>query len=683
MFQPTMNERRARPARNPGWKRWLLLTTPWWLLGNVMAQAPAPLLAPSGEAGMIITEPSPMGADVPAAGVNKMEQLLAAVAKTDAISIAVMYADFPNTRATGLRAFGQQLLGELKKPGPGFDFPGLISHNPAFWAAERELAPTDVSLPYLIAMLEILGRDYAMAARTMALAQATLPMPTIIRRQYSRPEAMMLYLDSLLLTGIPAAERMQTAEQCESSIALLRERIARWSNRPGLLRALIELEVRRVELLTAEGEQLGLMNERVAERLNLTAADLAFARASDPILLAGFDATIRDWLNRATLAQQWSRWIQFGNPATVPEVEASVRAYAADGRADLAWLAWRHQLALQGLVSKDEQSRWKTWCRQLLDPASAAYVIATNAANPLASGLSLTLQPGDFSEAWSGDQNIHPLLAVKYERRIAMIDTMLAVAPPGTSFEGSYRLNRAGQLADIDAVEPARRELRRVREIIHDSEKVGVSRELKVMDVVRSLECRLLDTEGHFAESETLYQTVLSNPRFKGWQTNYQAHLYIAGDIAKAHEQYRDYALEHPDDTYRAIMADLTARRLGRRETEILETARKHIRAETWPADGVKYLLGELDEERLLASARQGTQFEIIDHQCEAYFWLGQVALAEGRRDDAIRWLSRCVGTGFVSHREYKIARAELHRLVPQPEPRKSAPENSHGVITT
>lgn len=642
-------------------------------------------MVPSSSKSVVAIGESPVGTPVPLGGVAMMEKLLAHQARKDAMGIATTYARTSAQRLRGVQELGRQLVEELRKTGPGFDFQGVVSHNPAFWEAERELAPGDVSLPYLVSMLAILGRDYVTAARTIALAQATLPLTPTVRRGYARPEAMMLYLDALLLTGVPASTRMQTVEQCEKSMAILRERIAKWSNRPGLLRALIELEVRRIELLTQDGEHLEMLDQRISELLNLTPADRAFACSNDPILASGFDATVRQWLGKTTLAQRWSRWIERSDPAGLAEVEASVTAYAGNGRSDLAWLTWRYELVLNGLTNLRERDRWKTWCRTLLDAKSAAYVEQTTAANTLAGIASMPIENEGFSEAWSGDQRIHPMLAIKIERRIALVDTMLSVVGPGSYGEGSYRMERAQLLAEIDAVENSRRELQRIRQIIGDSERVMMMKGVKAMEGIKIVEARLLDTEGHFGEAQKLYEELLQNPRLDGVKVNYAMHLFMAGTIRESHEQYRAYALAHPTEPYRAIKADITARRLGQREIDLLETTRQHTLAETWPADGVRYLLGQLSEEGLWESTRQAGPFEVIDRECEAYFWLGEVALAEGRKEDGIKWLSHCVATGFMSNVEFKIAKAELERLAPESEQKqkKPGPQNSAGVITT
>lgn len=651
--------------------------------GHGLAQAPNPVMMPTTSMKLVAGDDSPVGAAVPVARVMEVERLLAKMARDDAMSIATTYARSDPKWLPGVQKLGEWLETELSKPGTGFDFPGLVSHNPAFWLAERELAPGDVSLPYLVSMLAILNRNFVTAARTIALAQATLPLTPTVRRGYARPEAMLLYLDTLLLAGIPASSQMQNVAQCDESIKRLRSRIVEWSNRPGLLRALIELEARRAEFLVQGGGARALWDRRLGDLLEATPEDLAFVQYDDPILATALASTVRQWLNKETLAQQWSRWIEFGHPAELNEVEASVAAFAAHGRADLAWLAWRQESVLRPISNPQEQNRWKAWCGKLLNAPSAAYVATTTEANPRAGTASLPVEIEGFSEAWSGDQGIHPLLAIKIDRQIAIVDAMLAVMPVGSSGEGGNRLRRAELLAEIDAVEPSRRELQRVLEIIHHSDRIVTGNGIRVIDWVKVIEARLLDTERHYGAAETIYKELIRNPRLEGVKRNYAAHLYMAEKLGEAHAQYRELALKHKDDTYRAIMSDLTARRLGKRETGILRAAQRNVAPESWPAVGVRFLLGEISQDELLQRAHRGTTFEIIDHECESSFWIAEVALAEGRLDECVKWLERCVGTGYMSDAEFKIAKAQLERLTPKPEGKDKKPENSNGVITT
>ncbi len=674
-------------SRRGRWRKFHLAGLGVMLAGGLWAQAPMPMMAPTTSNKLIMREYFPPGSGVPVALVTRLEKLLASQARADAMSVAATYARSDPQKLPGVQKLGMQLMEELGKPGPGFDFPGLVSYNPAFWLAERELDPRDVSLPYLVSTLAILNRNYVTAARTIALAQATLPFTATVRRGYGQHEAMLLYLDDLLLAGIPSASQMETIAQCDATIKTLRARIVQWSNRPGLLRALIELEARRVELLTRTGRSRELLDKRIGDLLDVTPEDLKFVRYDDPILATALDATIGQWLGGTTLAQRWSRWIEYGDPAEGREVEASVAAFEAHGRPDLAWLAWRDELVLRGFANEQELRRWQVWCRKLLNEPSAAYVEKVTAANPMGTTASMPIEQEGFSEAWSGDQRINPLLAVRIERQIALVDTMLALMPPGTSGEGGYRLRRAELLCEIDAVPPARRELQRVLQIIGGSERIYAMSGVSVMESIKIIEVRLLDTERHYAAAEQLYRDLLRNSRLgsAGLKINYAVHLVMAGKLAEAHLEYRAYALSHKNDTYRAIMSDLTARRIGQREVQVLRAGQQTVAPGAWSANGLRYFLDELSTEELLQRARQGTTMEISDHECEATFWIAERALAEGRKDDAITWLNRCVATGYMSDSEFKMAKAELERLVPKSDPneKKSGPENSNGSVTT
>lgn len=670
-----------RPGPSRPWGPGCILAAVVLWAAPASGQAPPPVILTNGSNGVEAYD-ARAGSKVPWREITIVEGALDLIARGDAAKLAAVYTR--RTELPGVHELGRQLGEELKRNQAGFDFPGLVTHNPAFWLAERELAPGDVTLPYLVSMLAILNRDRVTAARLLALAQAALPLTPTMRHGYARPEAMLLHVDQQLLTGIPRVGQMQTVEQCDHGLALLRARITQWSNRPGLLRALLELQARKVQLLTQDGEHLGLLDQPIGRQLELIPEDVAYLRTHDPILSAGLDATVRQWINRQTLSQQWSRWIELCDPAEPAELEASIVTFEDHGRPDLAWLAWRCKLANNPVSSLAERARWQGWSAKLLDARSAAYLERTTAANQRA-GMALVVLPrDDFGAAWSGDQNIHPLLAVQVERNVALIDTALSIVRPGSNAEQSYRFKRANIMADIDAVESSRQDLRRIREMIGDSPTALMQPGIRIMESIKIIEVRLLDAERHFPEATQLYRELLRNPRLKDLAINYAGHLLMAGDLPGAHAQFRDYAQGHPADTYRCIMADLTARRLGGRETAILEAARLKVAPEAWPATGVRYLLGHLTEEQLLQEARRGTQFEIIQHECEASFWIAQVALAEGRTEDGIKWLHRCVATGFVAYVEYKVAQVELERLEPRPDPGKKAePENSRGVITT
>ena len=630
------------------------------------------MLVPAGSTGVLEDRSSEFGEPVPLRQMAVIERMLQAQARQDAMQLAATYARSDvSGLATGVSEFGRQLMTELGVARAKFDFQGVVSRNPAFWLAERELAPTDVSLPYLVSMLAILSHDYTTASRMLALAQASLPLTPTVRRAYARPEAMLLTLDQLVLRGIPLPERMEDAGQCEHAMDLVRQRIVQWSARPVLVRMLVELEVRRIGF-TSGKKKASALDQRLSERLGLTASDTTFIHHNDPILATAFDATVREWLAGQTLAQRWRRWVDLSDPAEANEAAASVAAFEQNTRPELAWLTWRSELVLCGIVNERESQHWQKWCDQLMDPTTAAEVRRRTLTNPLVGRRSMPVIPEGYGEGWSGDSRIHPLLAIRTERQIALIDVVLSVVRPGSRDEASFHLNRASTLANIGAIEPSRDELRRARAIVG------------VVDAIKITEAQLLAAERHFPEAEALHRQLLEKPALAALRRNQGNVFFMAGDYAAANKLLGTMAREHPDDTYRAIMAEITARRQGRTETAILRAARGAVDPGKWPAAGIRYLFHELTEDELLATARHGTLYEIASNECEATFWLGEVALAEGRIQDGIMWLSRCLGTGFVTNVEFKIADAELERLLPkEPRPKESEHHQSAYPLPT
>lgn len=581
-------------------------------------------------------------------------QRLKDLAWKDARLIAGYYARTDAALYPGIAAFGRQ-LGEVLTEGRGkVDFQGVITRNVAFWRAERELATMDVSLPYLVAMMAVLDGDQTTALRMTALAQACLPLGPMLRRTYAQPEALMLYQSGFLVSGVPVAVTYKTIEECEKYAAILRLRLGRWPGELSLLRFLIEIETRRAELVALRDGTPALLQTKVGDWIELAEQDRDYLHRRDAILFAGLEQTIQDWLARRTSAQHWERWTEGSEPAETPELEQAIATYEENGRPDLAWLTWRHALALSGVPAERDRDRWKKWAGQLLGADDFAALVSGTAANPAAGTASMAVPYESHSEAWSGDQNIHPMLAMKLERSLAMLDAMIALAPPGSRREAELRMRKAQDFASIRALEDSRRELRRVAEITD-----GIGPQIT--------EARLLLIDGRLDEAETLYEKLIENPKYLGVRRDYALTLFVAGKFALARAQMRFLAEKQdqlPDGGFE-VMAHLAALRMGEREDELLRSARKRYPPGSWTDTGLRFLLGEVTETDLMMAARRGRLFDVIRQECEAYFWLAQIALADGRQADGIQWLRRCVSTGFVAYVQYTLARIELERLVP------------------
>lgn len=582
--------------------------------------------------------------------VNLSLERLRGLAVNDAKLIARNYARSDRRLYPGVQALGEYVLLEVDKFYPPFDFQETVSRNPLFWQAALEISPQDVSFPYLVASLAIVGTEYATARRIIALAQSALPLSPGLRRAYSMPEAMLGYHEHLLTQGLPVSSHLKDFAACDEMIAKTRERLANAPGSLGLMWYFIDLHVRRELLARPDGAE---NSDRSIEALMAgEAASVAAIRRSDPIMASALDATVADWVAKRTLPQKWLGWIDSGEPAELADVEQSILVCEQAGRADLAWLNWRFSLVLRGIPQASDHLRWQAWSRILLQPEAVERLLAMTK-NPLLGTGMVGMLPEGPSEAWSGGDNLHPLLVLQAERGIALADAMLGQVKAGSKQEGRLRLERAQKLADVSAIEASRKDLARAEQIL------GRTKEVRYIDV------QLLLDERRFAEVEAILAPLLAAPEVdEQIRFQYANYLYRVGRLPEAAAQYR--RLEQTDDeVYMTIMAELSERRNGGGNREALARARSRTKAASWQEAGIRFLLGELTEEQLLETARQGGKFDIVKHECEAYFWLAQLALANGDTAAGIQWLRRCVGTGFTAFIEYGIAREELERWAP------------------
>ena len=82
-----------------------------------------------------------------------------------------------------------------------------------------------------------------------------------------------------------------------------------------------------------------------------------------------------------------------------------------------------------------------------------------------------------------------------------------------------------------------------------------------------------------------------------------------------------------------------------------------------WPGAIVKLYLGGATAPSVIESARSEEAEEDLERHCEAYFYLGQYALLQGNRDEAIEFFDHALETGLTGHSNYEAAEAELARL--------------------
>lgn len=580
------------------------------------------------------------------------DEQLGKFARREALGIAGLYADADERRLPALHALGVQLKEKLAQPEEP-KFATLVTRNPAFWRAQRELAMSEVTLPYLIAMIAILDHENIIAMRTLALTQAALPMNLPCRRLYARPLKYLRLREEMA----PAKE-----DQAYGGALLSVERAKVWtlamlSLRPeqtSLVHQLVDVEIQRLRFLPVK-ENEGAAGRSAAAQLGLTSDQLASIGRYDPVLRRDMDASIRTWAEKTLPSQRWFDWIYEDAAAEAGPIEQVVQAYEAADCPELAWLTWRTEVSLQSIPVWETRDRWRSWAKRILDESVVQELMAKPQGNAV-----WHLPDEGTVEAWPGNPDVNPIVAVQVVRKLADLDVMLEILSNDLAQEARVRLQRVMFLLDVDAVKAARVELEQIRKIPECNAAA-----------LRATEAKVLLAEGRYRESNLAFSEVFTTPEGNWARKAYAHSLFLQERFTEARVAYRDFVRWEPNDPHHAIMLELSARRSKKSDAAVVTAALERQQTGEWPAAGLKYLLGQITAEELVTAARRGSPLEANQHECEACFWLAEVAASEARRDDEISWLKRCLATGVIVQIEYHLAEAELKRVDPEAKKRK------------
>ena len=116
-------------------------------------------------------------------------------------------------------------------------------------------------------------------------------------------------------------------------------------------------------------------------------------------------------------------------------------------------------------------------------------------------------------------------------------------------------------------------------------------------------------------------------------------------------------------DRYSLLWRYLSRRRAGTTGSDELMAGVGNVDILEWPGVIVSLYLGRVGPERVLSSARDADPRHQREKQCVAYFFLGQLSLANGDVATAAAHFQKTVDTGVTDFRQYWAAKQELRRL--------------------
>ncbi|MBI2308916.1 MAG: DUF3857 domain-containing protein [Rhodocyclales bacterium] len=115
------------------------------------------------------------------------------------------------------------------------------------------------------------------------------------------------------------------------------------------------------------------------------------------------------------------------------------------------------------------------------------------------------------------------------------------------------------------------------------------------------------------------------------------------------------------DLPYALLWLAVTTRKMNQEPAGLLKKYLDSL-PNSWPAEAISLVLGKSETAKVIAAAKENKK-ESRSRLCEAFFYLGQKALLDGKISDAKQWFSKSVDTNVVMYREHTFSQHELKRL--------------------
>lgn|GEM_PF-4386079 len=138
------------------------------------------------------------------------------------------------------------------------------------------------------------------------------------------------------------------------------------------------------------------------------------------------------------------------------------------------------------------------------------------------------------------------------------------------------------------------------------------------------------------------------------------------GELQKAFDDYQSAADLRDDEEYHKIWCCLILRKLGRREEadkfirDYLKESAEQFKQGQWIHPVLKYLAGEMTEDKVFELARNEDPETNREQLCEAYYYVGACHLAAGDLDKAEDLFNECLDQQVNNFYEHGFAIRDL-----------------------
>lgn len=138
---------------------------------------------------------------------------------------------------------------------------------------------------------------------------------------------------------------------------------------------------------------------------------------------------------------------------------------------------------------------------------------------------------------------------------------------------------------------------------------------------------------------------------------------FFLGQFAAAVPDFSKSVQLTPEDIYANLWNFIVQSRSGIDGIPGLARNTTNFEMEKWPGQIVAMYLGHIGTQELIKAAVDSDPKKQREKQCEAYFYVGEQLLIQGKKNEAIKMFRAAVATNVTKFVEHEAAKVELKRL--------------------